>query len=68
MPTEKMEELKEISLMKQILRIMRMHQISKTASDLKTKEQFHSFHEQALNALMKLHPHATKHIMNTMGN
>lgn len=45
MPAEKLEELKNISILKQVLRIIRMREIANTANDIKTKEELNLFHQ-----------------------
>lgn len=44
MPPELMEELKIIALRKQFLKLVRMKEIVKTATDIKTKDELHKFH------------------------
>ena len=68
MPPEKMEELREVSVTKKLLRLLRIKQIASTAQDVKTSEALHQFHQQSLTALVNLHPHASKKIMNSLSN
>ena len=35
---------------------------------MKTSEALHRFHQQSLSALIHLHPHASKKIMNALSN
>ena len=44
MPPELMEELKIIALRKQFLKLVRMKEIVKTATDIKTRDELHKFH------------------------
>ena len=68
MPAEKMTELKNIAVMTQVQMILRMRQIADVALDIKSREELNLFHQQALKSLISLHPHASKRIMNAMGN
>ena len=45
-----------------------MDSICQTAIKVKTGEDLHDFHERALSALIKSHPHGSKRIMTTLAN
>ena len=68
MPFEMIEELQNIAIQKQILKLIRMKEIVKTVTDLKEQEDMHKFHDESLRALVRMHPHASKRIMRQLGH
>jgi hypothetical protein len=68
MPPVLINEVKHIALSKQFLKHIRMQKITRTAVDLKQSEDMHRFHTQALQALIRLHPHASKRILTSLSN
>ena len=68
MPPEIIKNLRTIALKKQFSKIMRMKEIAEAAKDLKEREEMHKFHAQALTSLIRMHPHASKRIMTSLGH
>ena len=68
MPENKIQELKKKSFETELNKINRMGQIAQTAKDVKMRDSMNKFHQEALISLLKLHPHASKRMINQLSN
>ena len=66
-PKEFCEQLEQITLKKQYLKLERMRDIIKTSTSLREQQEMKNFFDTSINSLIKLHPHASKKILSQLG-
>ena len=54
------DQLEELTVNKQYLKLMRMKDIIRAATNLREKQEMKRFYDMSISSLIAMHPHASK--------